>query len=49
MGIIDQELKELRNKVILIVKVLWRSDTVEEMTKETEAFMKDRYLYLFNA
>ena len=30
--IIDQKLKELRNKVILMVKVLWRSDIVEEMT-----------------
>ena len=29
--IIDQRMKELRNKVILMVKVLWRSDTVEEM------------------
>ena len=29
VGIVDQEIKELRNKVISIVKVLWRSDTVE--------------------
>ena len=32
MGIIDQKLKELRNKVISMVKVLWRSDMVEERT-----------------
>ena len=32
IGIVDQRIKELRNKVIPIVKVLWRSDTVEEMT-----------------
>ena len=32
VGIIDQRMKELRNKVIPMVKVLWRSDTVEKMT-----------------
>ena len=32
VGIYDQKLKELRNKSILMVKVSWRSDTVEEMT-----------------
>ena len=49
VGIIDQKLKELRNKVISMVKVLWRSDTVEEMTWETEASMRSRYPYLFSA
>ena len=47
MGIIDQKLKELRNKVILMVKVLWRSDTVEEMTWENEASIRSHYVYLF--
>ena len=32
VGIIDHKLKELRNKVILMIKVLWQSDIVEEMT-----------------
>ena len=32
VGIVDQTFKVLRNKVILMVKVLWRSDRVEEMT-----------------
>ena len=32
VGIINQRMKELRNKVILMVKVLWRSDIVEKMT-----------------
>ena len=32
VGIIDQKLKELRNKAILMVKVLCKSDTVDEMT-----------------
>ena len=32
VGIIDQKLKELRNKAISMVKELWKSNTVEEMT-----------------
>ena len=48
MVIVDQKLKELRNKVILMVKVLWKSDTIEEMTWETKASMRSRYLYLFS-
>ena len=47
MGIVDQRMKELRNKIIPMVKVLWRRDTVEEMTWETEACMRSRYPYLF--
>ena len=45
--IIDHELKELKNKVIPMVKLLWRSDIIEEMTLETEASMRSPYLYLF--
>ena len=48
VGVIDQKLKELRNKVIPMVKVLWKSDTIEEMTWETKASMSDRYPHLFN-
>ena len=48
VGIVDQRMKELRNKVIPMVKVLWQSDTVEEMTSETEASMRSRYSYLFS-
>ena len=32
MGIVDQKIKELRNKAIPMVKVLWKSDTIEETT-----------------
>ena len=32
MGIVDQRMKELRNKIISMVKVLWRNDTIEKMT-----------------
>ena len=48
VAIVDQEIKQLRNKVILMVKVLWRSDTIEETTWEIEAFMKKYHPYLFN-
>ena len=43
MGIVDQKLKELRNKVIPMVKVLWKSNTIDEMTWDTETYMKSRY------
>ena len=48
VGIVDQEIKELRNKVILMVKVLWKSDIVEETTWETKAFVRKCHPYLFN-
>ena len=47
VGIADQKLKELRNKVISIVKVLWKSDIVEEMTWKIEKSKRSRYPYLF--
>ena len=48
MGIVDQKLKELQNKVISMVKVLWKSDTVNEMTWEIEASMRSRDPCLFS-
>ena len=47
--IVDQEMKQLRSKVILMIKVLWRSDLIEEMTWETEVFMRNHYPYLFES
>ena len=47
VAIVDQEIKQLRSKVIPMVKVLWRSDLVEEVTWETETFMRNHYPYLF--
>ena len=32
VAIVDQEMKQLRSKVIPMLKVLWRSDDIEEMT-----------------
>ena len=43
--IVDQRMKVLRKKVIPMVKVLWRSDRVEEMMWETEASMKKHYRF----
>ena len=37
----------LRNKVVSMAKVLWRSDRLEEMTWETEASIRKCYPYFF--
>ena len=47
VAIVDQEMKQLRSKVIPMAKVLWMSDKIEEMTWETETFMRSHYSYLF--
>ena len=47
VAIVDQEMKQLRSKVIPMVKVLWRSDSIEEVTWETEASKRIHYPYLF--
>ena len=48
VGIVDQGIKELRNKAILMVKILWKSDTIEETTWEIEIFIRKYHSYLFN-
>ena len=45
--VVEQKMKQLRSKVILMVKVLWKSDTIEEMTWKTKTFMRNHYPYLF--
>ncbi|KAG8491003.1 hypothetical protein CXB51_014135 [Gossypium anomalum] len=45
--ILAHEVKELRNKKISLVKVLWLKHGVEEATWELEDTMKDRYPNLF--
>ena len=45
--ILDREEKVLRNKVIPLVKVLWRNHKIEEVTWECEDDMKARYPELF--
>ncbi|XP_012468937.1 uncharacterized protein LOC105787016 [Gossypium raimondii] len=45
--ILAREVKELRNKKISLVKVLWHKHRVEEATWEPEDTMKERYPHLF--
>ena len=45
--ILARDVKELRNKRIPIVKVLWRSHSVEEATWEPEDAMRIQYPHLF--
>ena len=45
--ILAQEVKELRNRKISLVKVLWHKHGIEEATWELEDSMKDRYPKLF--
>ena len=47
VAIVDQEMKQLRSKVTPMVKVLWRNDSVEKITWEIEASMRNHYPYLF--
>ena len=47
--ILDCREQVLRNKTILLVKVLWRSHTVEEATWEHEEMMNRHYPHLFDA
>ena len=45
--ILDRKDKTLRNKVIPLVKVLWRNHKVEEATWEREDEMRAKYPRLF--
>ena len=47
--ILDRQEQVLLNKTIPLVKVLWRSHTVEEATWEHEEQMKRHYPHLFDA
>ena len=46
--ILAHEVKELRNKKIPLVKVLWRNHKTEEDTWESEETMRQQYPQLFN-
>ncbi|KAL5545280.1 hypothetical protein UlMin_009064 [Ulmus minor] len=45
--ILDRKEKTLRNKVIPLVKVLWRNHRIEEATWEREDEMREKYPSLF--
>ena len=46
--ILPLEVRELRNKQIPLVKVLWRNHKTEEATWESEEAMQQQYPQLFN-
>ena len=46
--ILTREVKELRNKKIPLVKVLWRNHKTEEATWESKETMRQQYPQLFN-
>ena len=46
--ILAREVKELRNKKIPLVKVLWRNHKNEESTWESEETMRQQYPQLFD-
>ena len=46
--ILAREVKELRNKKIMLFKVLWKNHKTEEDTWESEETMRQQYLQLFN-
>ena len=45
--ILDRKERTHRNKVVPLVRVLWRNPIVEESTWELESEMKDKYPHLF--
>ena len=47
VAILDRQVRKLRTKEVASVKVLWRSQKVEEATWEAEEDMKSRYPHLF--
>ena len=46
--ILGREEKELRNKTISLVKVLWRNHLIEEVTWEREDQIRSQYPHLFH-
>ncbi|XP_073138560.1 uncharacterized protein [Henckelia pumila] len=46
--ILDRQVRRLRNREILMVKVLWSNQLVEEATWKTEQDMRARYPELFD-
>ena len=48
-AILDREVKQLRNKQVSLVKVLWQYDGMEEATWEPESTTRTQYPQLFNS
>ncbi|XP_016716331.1 uncharacterized protein [Gossypium hirsutum] len=49
ISVLAREIKELQNKRVLLVKVLWNRHRVEEATWETEDLMRLQYPNLFTS
>ncbi|XP_019240172.1 PREDICTED: uncharacterized protein LOC109220164 [Nicotiana attenuata] len=49
MAIVDRQVRKLRSKEIVFVKVLWRNHAVEEATWEIEDNMRVKYPHLFQS
>ncbi|XP_019258872.1 PREDICTED: uncharacterized protein LOC109237072 [Nicotiana attenuata] len=49
MAIVGRQIRKLRSKEIVFVKVLWRNHTVEEATWEIEDTMRVKYPHLFQS
>ena len=47
VAILDREVRKLRSKEIVSIKVQWKDRPVEESTLESEVDMKERYPHLF--
>ena len=45
--ILDRKEQSLKNKVIKLVRVLWRHHNVDESTWELESAMQEKYPHLF--
>ena len=45
--ILDCKQRQLRNREIPMVKVLWKSHAIEKATWETEEYMRQHYPHLF--
>ena len=48
IAILDRQVRKLRSKEIVSIKVLWRNQKVEEATWELEDGMRTRYPHLFD-
>ena len=46
--ILEEREKVLRNKVVKLVRALWRNPKVEESTWELESDMREKYPHLFS-
>ena len=48
-AILDRKVKQLQNKQVPLVKVLWKHHGMEEATWEPESTMRAQYPQLFNS